>query len=325
MSYSVTQETFASLASYWKSGPPARWNSIFVLPVWLEVWWQQFRPETELFLRAVRGENGVIGIAPLQVKEKTGLFVGNTDVCDYDDFVVAPGRDREFFTALIDELRKKNITSLELKHLRPDSTVITKLVELAPALGCKIECRPDAVSLEMDLPSTWEEYLASLTSKQRHEVGRKLRRLEEMGKVSYRTLADGAAIEASLDMFLKLFSESRRDKAAFLTPAIESFFRSMAQRMAQEGLLRLGVLELDGVPTAMVMCFDYNGTIYLYNSGYDPQYNYLSAGMLCKVLCIKESIQLGRKKFDFLKGAETYKYHLGGKEVPLSVCRIDIE
>ncbi|GAJ14899.1 unnamed protein product, partial [marine sediment metagenome] len=90
-------------------------------------------------------------------------------------------------------------------------------------------------------------------------------------------------------------------------------------------LLKLGILELDTVPTAMVMCFDYDDCMYLYNSAYNPQYNSLSVGLLCKVLCIKESIQEGKKRFDFLKGDETYKYHLGGEEVPLYSCQITIK
>jgi CelD/BcsL family acetyltransferase involved in cellulose biosynthesis len=72
------------------------------------------------------------------------------------------------------------------------------------------------------------------------------------------------------------------------------------------------------------MCFEYNDCIYLYNSGYDPRYTSLSAGLLSKVLAIKDSIERGVKRFDFLKGAETYKYHLGGKEVPLYRCQIAV-
>ena len=72
------------------------------------------------------------------------------------------------------------------------------------------------------------------------------------------------------------------------------------------------------------MGFDYNDKMYLYNSAYDPQYDSLSAGLLCKILCIQESIQEGRKVFDFLKGNETYKRQLGGKEIPLYRCQITI-
>jgi CelD/BcsL family acetyltransferase involved in cellulose biosynthesis len=127
-----------------------------------------------------------------------------------------------------------------------------------------------------------------------------------------------------MDTFLKMFTESRSDKATFLTGQKESFFRALAATLTEAGLLKLGVLELDDLPTATILYFDYDGGTYLYNSGYDPEYDFLSAGLLSKVLCIRESILAGKKKFDFLKGDETYKYHLGGKEVPLSSCRITI-
>ena len=92
--------------------------------------------------------------------------------------------------------------------------------------------------------------------------------------------------------------------------------------MAETGLLRLGILELDASPVAMIMGFDYDDTMYLYNSAYDHDYSYLSVGLLSKVLCIKESIKRGKQKWDFLKGGEPYKYHIGGREIPLYSCQI---
>jgi CelD/BcsL family acetyltransferase involved in cellulose biosynthesis len=127
-----------------------------------------------------------------------------------------------------------------------------------------------------------------------------------------------------MDTFLKLFVVSREEKADFMTPQMESFFRSMADTMASIGLLRTGVLELDTRPVAMILGFDYNDCMYLYNSAFDPQYQALSAGLLSKVLCIKASIEEGKKRFDFLKGNETYKHHLGGREVPIYGCQISI-
>jgi CelD/BcsL family acetyltransferase involved in cellulose biosynthesis len=73
------------------------------------------------------------------------------------------------------------------------------------------------------------------------------------------------------------------------------------------------------------MAFDYNGTVYLYNSGYDQEQSQLSVGILSKAFLIKDSIERGRKKFDFLKGGERYKYHLGGREVQLQKCRITLD
>ncbi len=326
MSYTVTQESFDSLASYWSDpGYGLDWNSVFVLPAWLKVWWREFGSGNELYLSAVRQSNEIIGIAPLLLRKGEASIVGSPDVCDYLDFVVVPDRERDFFNVLLDELSHRGINHLDLKPLRPDSTVLTSLSDVAQTRGCQVLTSPEDVSLELDLPATWEEYLGSLTGKQRHELKRKLRRLGEAGEANYRSVKDVPGVQRTLDTFLKMFTESRQDKATFMTAPMESFFRSLADTMARAGLLRLGILELDGLPTAMIMFFDYNGCIYLYNSGYDARYSSLSAGLLCKVLSIRESIQEGKKRFDLLKGDETYKYHLGGREVPLYSCQISLK
>jgi len=326
MSYTITRESFDSLAAYW-ADPSCRleWSSPFVSPAWLRVWWQKLGAEAKPYLGAVRQGEKIIGIAPLLLGEGKASFIGDADVCDYLDFIIAPGMEGDFFNVLLDDLRQKGINYLDLGPLRPDATVLTNLVAIAQQRGYQVLCHPEDVSVELDLPATFDEYLAILTAKQRHEVRRKLRRLSEAGKVDYRFVQDNAAVHDTMDTFLKMFTESRRDKATFLTARMESFFRSLAEAMAEAGLLRFGILELDSLPAAMIMCFVDHDCIYLYNSGYQPQYNSLSVGLLCKVLGIKESIQEGKKKFDFLKGDETYKYHLGGRKVPLYRCQITIK
>ncbi len=325
MSYTVTQESFASLESF-RNGPDngLNWNSVFVLPAWMKVWWEVFGGGAELHLSAVRQEGKVIGVAPLSVKDGRASIVGSADVCDYLDFVVAPGREEDFFNTLLDDLKEKGIRSLELESLRPDSAALTSLAGIARSRNYEVGCQKEDVSLDLDLPATWEEYLGILSSKQRHEVRRKLRRLWEAGNLEHRCLEAGQEVEDFAEIFLKLFSLSREDKANFMTPGMQSFFRSLAEAMAEIGLLRFGIVELDNQPVSMTMGFDYGDTHYLYNSAYDPQFNYLSVGLLCKVLCIKESIEKGKKRWDFLKGNEPYKYQLGGKEIPLYSCRINI-
>lgn len=319
----VTPESFDSLASYWFNPRyPLRWDCIFVLPPWLEVWWRESGSRAESYLCAVRQQETIIGIAPLLLEEEEAFFMGSTDVCDYLDFIVAPGREHVFFDILLHDLRQKGVRRLDLKLVRLDSTVLTHLVDIARDRGCEVSCRVEDVSLELDLPTTWEEYLGMLTAKQRHEIKRKLRRLGETGEVNYRIIEDSEAVPDAIDIFLRLFRESREDKKVFMTVRRESFFRSMAKAMAQARLLKVGILELDALPVAAIMCFDHNNTMYLYNSGYDPQYSSLSIGLISKVLCIKDSIERGRRKFDFLRGGEQYKYHLGGREVPLFNCQI---
>jgi CelD/BcsL family acetyltransferase involved in cellulose biosynthesis len=295
-----------------------------VLPAWLKAWWEAFGGEGELYLRTLWQAERIIGFAPLLVNKETASFIGSADVCDYLDFVITPGRERDFFKILLDDLREKGIKKLDLRPLRPDSTVVTQLVSVAKKRGHKVTCHPEDVSLELDLPPTWNGYLAILNNKQRHEVRRKLRRLWAAGNVEHHCVEVSREVEDYLDTFLKLFSLSKDEKASFMDAKMESFFRSLARAMAEIGLLRLGVLQLDNVPVAMTIGFDYNDSHYLYNSAYDPQFSDLSVGLLCKVLCLKESIEKGRKKWNFLKGGEPYKYQLGGQEVPLYSCQITV-
>jgi hypothetical protein len=65
--------------------------------------------------------------------------------------------------------------------------------------------------------------------------------------------------------------------------------------------------------------------VFLYNNGYDPKYSFLSVGLISKVLCIKDSVERGRGKFDFLKRTEEYKHRLGGKEIPFYGCQISFK
>lgn len=318
MSYSVTQETFASIALAWNElCRRARADSPFVTPGWLAVWWQELGRGGERYLCAVRDGSAVIGIAPLALTENRASFMGSPDICDYQDFVVAPEREWVFFNTLLTSLVEDGIRSLDLLSVRPDSTVLTSLVGIARERGLAISCEAHDVSLELDLPATWDEYIEMLSAKQRHEVRRKLRRLGEAGEIDYDIEGDP---RESMELFLRLFRANREDKAAFMTAQMESFFKSIAETMADT--LRLGVLKIDTLPVATVMCFDYRDVVYLYNSAYDARYDSLSVGAISKALCIQNSIQMGRKRFDFLKGAEVYKYRLGGKEIPLYDCRI---
>ena len=325
MSCSVTQENFHSLLELRDSyATRLDWEPLFISPVWLEVWWSVFGNNRELYLTSVREDDAVIGIAPLMIDDGISSIIGSADVCDYLDLIVSPNRDQDFFDTLIDDLKQKGVKQLNLESLRPDSTILTRLTDVALHRGCEVTVTPSDVTLEMELPGTWDDYLMTLNSKQRHEVRRKLRRLEEAGNFEYHSICGAASVIEAFDAFLKMFTESRDDKADFLTEKRELFFRSMTESMANAGVLKLGILEIETIPAAMIMYFDYNDSIYLYNSGFEKEYISLSVGLLSKVLCIKDSIESGKKVFDFLKGDEVYKSRLGGIERQLSDCRISI-
>lgn len=321
----VAMETFEGLAGLWAdAGNRVRWHCPFVLPPWLKVWWEAFGEGWTPLLCSVRRGREVHGVAALMHHEDRAAFLGSPDVCDYLDFPVAAGKEGGFFRALIQHLRQLGIRRLDLGAVRHDAAVMKGFLPVAASLGCRIAYEQVEVSVEMDLPSTWDEFLAGLTGKERHEVRRKIRRLEHAARVGVRVMEEPQAVECAMPVFLDLMRRSRAEKEVFMTPEMAAFFRALTAAMAEVGLVKLFFLDLDNRPAAAALCFDYHGTVYLYNSGYDPQSRWLSAGLLNKVFSIRESIKHGRKKYDFLKGAETYKYRLGGREVPLYCCEIQL-
>ncbi|MBU0698138.1 MAG: GNAT family N-acetyltransferase, partial [Proteobacteria bacterium] len=152
----------------------------------------------------------------------------------------------------------------------------------------------------------------------------KLRRLHEAGQVKYRVVEETRTVPDQMDIFLALFRSSRPDKTAFMTRQKAAYFKSLAEAMAARQMLKLSFLELDGQPVAAVMCFEDDSTVYLYNNGYDHRFRSLSVGLLSKVFSIKDSIQRGRHTYEFLKGNEEYKRHLGGSPMQLFSCQVHL-
>lgn len=323
--YTVTKETFNSINAYWQDPRyHLNWNCLFVLPGWLKVWWDTFGSGRIPYLCSVRHKNNLIGVAPFTIQGESARFMGDADVCDYLDVVVSSGRGIEFFEVLGQHLRQQGISQLDLGAVRAESVVLRDLSAAAKRLNYEVFCEPEDVSMELELPSTWDAFLNGLTGKERHEIRRKLRRLYEAAHVDFRVVESKAEASEQIDTFFELFKLNRSDKSDFMTDQRASFFRSLAEALAEARILKLFFLDLDDTPAAAVMCFDYHSTVYLYNNGFDDRYRSLSVGLLSKVFTIQNSIERGKIKYDFLKGTEVYKKRLGGKPVQLFRCQVEL-
>lgn len=323
--YQISEETLNSLMELCaNTNHQLNWNCLFMLPEWMKPWSESFGKGQPGRFFVVRRRQVPIGVAPLLVDGNTARLVGGSGVCDYLDCITAPQEEREFFRILLDHLRRMGITSLDLGPVRPDSSVVTHLVQEADSLSCRSICSEEDVSFEMALPPTWDDYLHRLNGKQRHEIRRKIRRLEESGEINFRVLDKVSTVNAAMETFLELMRASRPDKNEFMNGEMAFFFRKLTAAMADRKMAHLEFLELDGRQVAGVLCFDYRSTVFLYNSGFDPRFRALSVGLLSKVLSIRTAIENGRKAYNFLKGSEIYKHRLGGRPLPIYRCRVEL-
>ena len=289
-------------------------NTLFLTSQWQKVWWDTFGDGHTMCGFTYPESNEISAIASLAKSGDTVSFIGSEDTFDYNDFLIRPGHEVGFYQTLLDCMEEQKFGMLRLVSLRETSPTLQILPDLARKHGYTVEVKEEDVTSGIGLPSTWDEYLSLLNKKDRHELRRKIRRMDSQTDWKWYSLSEPTEVNERLGEFIKLMRQSRVDKDEFMTPERERFFYNITQRMSELGLLQLYFLHMDGVTVATSLCFDYGGSRLLYNSGYDPEYAYYSVGLLLNAMCLKDAIEQGLTYFDFLRGPEPYKAHLGGQQ-----------
>jgi len=305
-------------------------QSVFFTPQWQETWWRHFGATRHLHVLTVRSDDGTLqGLAPLMSSNGAEAplrleLLGDLALCDYLDMLMVPAQQQEVGGALVEYLLAYGGEELELyfhnlsQHSPTPALFHNRLVQRGMAVAVEqIETCPTAV-----LSTDWEAYLATLRSKDRHELRRKLRRAEAAVRLEYRITSVAAQLDEDIDTFVALHRLSQQDaKQGFMTPEKAAFWRDMAQQLWPHGWLDLAFLSADGVPIAALCCFAYGTTYAAYNAGYHPAYADLSAGIVLFAACIRQAIARGFTAFDFLRGNEPYKYRFGATDQPLYQLR----
>lgn len=178
--------------------------------------------------------------------------------------------------------------------------------------GRERRCRRHGLAAVLDLPPSYDEYLAGLDGKNRHEVRRKQRRFEAT-RGAGRLASIGSA---GLGTFAALHRAAAGPKGGFLTAGLEAFFADLA---GLEGARLDLLVSASGEPVAAAFGFQDERAYYLYNSAYDPSAAASSPGVILVDLLVRRCIGEGLARLDLLKGDEAYKFRLGARPRPLFV------
>ncbi len=298
----------------------SNWSTIFQQPSIQEAWWLSHE-QPELAVFTVYNEQKLVGVVPLFKKKdgRTFEFLGDADVSDYLDIVTTAENFSRTLKAFTEFLQSNTEWSaLKLVSIPAESPTLPALQQLAHQNGWLFKQTQQDVCPIIELPTTWEEYLSAVGKKQRHEMTRKWRRLEEAGKVEFRIVTDIEKEPTALETFLTLHSQSSTEKATFWTPAHRQYFELVTRVATQKGWLRLYFLDFDGEPAATLWCFDYQDGLLLYNSGFNAEkFSGMSIGNVLTSYSIQDAIKLGKKKYDFLRGAEEYKFRYAATPHPV--------
>jgi CelD/BcsL family acetyltransferase involved in cellulose biosynthesis len=302
----------------------ARLPSVFLTWQWQAAWASSFAGGRALQILLVSDESGApAGLLPLyEDTPARRRILGGVDVSDYLDVIAANGREDEVWHALLQH-RAGEAVEWDLHAVRAASETVRLLPAIAQGYGLRAVAQREERCPVLALPPTWDEYLARLGGKDRHELRRKMRRLErELPGASVRSHSAAASWDEALSGFLVLHRLSKAGKARFMDERMERFFREATRALAGAGWARLWFLEWDGQAVASFLCLEYAGSVALYNSGFDPARASLAPGIVLLAHVIGDAIGRGIPTFDFLRGEEPYKYAFGPTPEDLFNVRI---
>jgi len=291
---------------------------------WQREWVRAFAQTSRLEIWRVEEDDGqLIAVLPLvETGQRVLQIIGGMDVSDYLDLIALQGREAESWAALLNG-RGANGGVWELHAVPGASFTVSGLRGLAEQAGLAATVAVEDRCPVLSLPPTWDAYLAALPGRHRHELTRKLRRFErEAPDARVSSVARRVEVEARLGDFLDLHRRSRTGKARFMDVRMEGFFRRVTAELAERDGVRFWFLDLPQGPMAAFICLEWNGVVGLYNSGFHPEHAALAPGLVLLSHVIRDAIARGKRRFDFLRGEERYKYEFG--PVPEEVCAVTL-
>jgi len=298
----------ASLEAEWSELARCRaYPTVFLTPDWIRLA-RRYDRRRQITLRIANR-----GIAALARDTDGTISFAGGELTDYQDIVARPQDVSTVAGALATWIATERIARIRFDFVPEETTTLDAMAPALIAAGYDVRVERLVTAPRMELPGSFDAYVHGLGKKERHELRRKLRRLETGRRVAFR-FAEERERGAVLDRFVALHRRSRGEKAEFITPDIERFFREAAETLAARGWLRLGVLNVDGEDAAVLFGFAYEGTLALYNAAYDPDLAALSVGIACAAYAIRAAIAEGLHTYDFLRGDEPYKYDLGATD-----------
>jgi CelD/BcsL family acetyltransferase involved in cellulose biosynthesis len=298
----------------------------FLRHEYLTTWWQTLGggewPQGELYIvTACHADGTLAGIAPcFLTHNRDGLpalmLLGSIEISDYLDVLARPANLPAFLDALLDHLAGQ---LLDWYNLLDSSPTLPALAEAAAKRGWSFAQEPLQHCPYIPLPGNWETYLAEqVDKKQRHEIRRKMRRIEELNArsdpshqpVRWYIVQDETTLDAEIEHFLGLMANDPA-KAAFLTDSMRAQMHLAIHAAFQAGWLQLSFLEVNGEKAAGYLNFDYDNHIWVYNSGLDFRFREYSPGWVLLGYLLQWANENRRGIFDFMRGNEDYKYKFG--------------
>jgi CelD/BcsL family acetyltransferase involved in cellulose biosynthesis len=342
-------DNFDSLAAH-----RSRWNELsggvpFRAWEWLERWWRYYGCDDEgqpaagrelLLLAVWDDQENFAGAAPwyretTRAGTRLVRFLGDGEVCsEYPTILCRPELSEAVARSLAEWLTAANESGddsndgwdrLDLTPVDVNDSVVALLLENLESVGSRVEREEAAACWRVAFPATWDEYLAKRSKQARNRLRSAHRTWIETGKVVLRSSLSAGEAERAFDVLVDLHQrrwESRGLPGCFSSKPFLDFHRDVWKSFSAAGKALIWWLEANGKPLAADYALLSGDAMCGYQSGIDPEQLEMQPGQLMNLVALRTALEEGYKAYDFLRGDEPYKAHLGAERHPMLTARV---
>jgi len=305
-------------------------DNFFLTWEWIFHWWESYRESKELFLLTLKDSRGRLqGLAPFYRREvkikrlvfREVLFLGSGEspYPDHLDIIAARGREERVAEAVAVYLKreKKRWDILRVINTDQDNSCLNLMLAGLRCFPFSNRILENEQAYLVELPASWEDYLASLSRNSRRNLIKRRRRFEKKGMVTRVCVKEPDRLGESLERLAAMHQSRMGEKnisGKFSDRRHRGFHGKLAADLLEKGRLNLCFLMLGGKAVAVRYGFIHGETLYDYQSGYLPEHGKDDVGNVLLGYMIEDAIERGLRKFDFLSGDYPFKRSLANRE-----------
>lgn len=311
------------------------WNRVYGedpnVNIFLSWSWLKARFEIDhagLYILAAKNEeNDYVAFWPLKLNKmtkfkiitvNTTLQAAGAPYADYTGLLCLPRHESSVLQAFVDHLK----TKLPWQSLQINDCLDERFNRLFSSLGNNVQVETsETLCPHMELPADWDTYLSQAISKPtRKRLRKNMKNIMEQDDFHFETLT-AENMDRNLEAAIGLWSRRWEIKSEKYL----SNLKKLLYACAQEGVLWLNAIWQKANPVAIQVGFAdrHKRVLYAYFSGFNDDFADYSPGAVLKGWGIKRAIETGYKTYDFLRGAESYKYSFGAHDRIATTYRIE--
>jgi CelD/BcsL family acetyltransferase involved in cellulose biosynthesis len=303
-------------------------HSPFQSWAWVASWLEHLAGPHELRLITGRNEAGALQlILPMIARDTGGLgsskfvsMVGayGADCSDHIACLRLPAYDQSAAEITASALERffDRQCRIELRNLDGLNDYPQKQASILRDSGRVIRLDKDAVCPVLELPESWDNFLAGLSSNFRSQVRRHYNRIIKDDDLRFRSVDLSGSISFAQELveLNRTRMQTKGKDSSLESEEFRKFIYEVIPRLSSKDQAWMDVIEQGDRIVGTALNLVHGRTAYFYMGGFHESATRIRPGTALFAHVIKRCIDNGYTKYDFLRGAESYKYRWGARD-----------